>query len=263
MKRKLRAGVALAGLITLSVTGVATAQTVATINGVEIDQSLFDFYVESRTQRPIDQVPQEERDLILTELKGIYALSTQPRALELVEEPDFKAQVELQFRAALAQAVASDWLRNNPATEEEIALIYAEQTKLAPPLEFKARHILVETQAAAIGLIAELDAGADFEALAAEHSTGPSGPQGGDLGWFKPTDMVPPFSEAVTALEDGSYSKTPVQTQFGWHVILREDSRENTPPPLENVRDTVRQQVEAAKFQDYIESVRSSAEEAP
>ena len=102
--------------------------------------------------------------------------------------------------------------------------------RLEPPKEFKARHILVETQSEANSIVAELEGGANFAELAKTKSTGPSGPNGGDLGWFSPNQMVQPFSQAVAALEDGAFSKTPVQTQFGWHVILREDSREATPP---------------------------------
>ena len=106
-------------------------------------------------------------------------------------------------------------------------------------------------------MIKQLDEGADFATLAAEHSTGPTGPQGGDLGWFSPDQMVQPFSEAVAALEDGAHTAEPVQTQFGWHVILREDSRANQPPPLESVHDAIKQRVEQLKFQAYLETLRA------
>jgi peptidyl-prolyl cis-trans isomerase C len=170
-----------------------------------------------------------------------------------------KAQLELQKRAAIAQAVAQDFLAKNQATEEEILAQYESQVKLAPPLQFKARHILVDTQAAAVDLIAQLEDGSDFEELAKTHSTGPSGSSGGDLGWFSPEQMVKPFSDAVQALEDGAYTSEPVQTQFGWHVILREDSRTNEPPTLESVRQVIKQSIEQTKLQQYIEELRSSA----
>ena len=128
-------------------------------------------------------------------------------------------------------------------------------------MQFKARHILVETQSAAADLITQLDEGADFEELAKEHSTGPSGPSGGDLGWFAPNQMVKPFSDSVSGLENGAYTKEPVQTEFGWHVILREDSRNNEPPPLDSVRDVIKQNVEQGKFQDFLQSLRTSNEE--
>ena len=138
---------------------------------------------------------------------------------------------------------------------------YQEQVALAPPLEFKASHILVETQSQAVSLISELEGGADFAELAKENSTGPSGPGGGDLGWFSANQMVAPFSQAVAALENGAFSKTPVQTQFGWHVILRVDSRESTPPTLESVRDVVKQRVEQDKLQKYLKDLRATLSE--
>ena len=236
---------------------VAAAQSIATVNGVEIDTSTFEFYLESRAQKPLAEITDAERSVVLQELKDIYLLTTQPAAKKLAEDPRLKAQIELQYRGAFAQAVAGDYLANNPATDEQILAEYESQIQMAPSLQFKARHILVETQGAATDLIAELNGGADFQELAKTHSTGPSGPGGGDLGWFSPNQMVKPFSDAVVALEDGAYSTAPVQTSFGWHVILREDSRENEPPTLESVRDTIKQRVEQANFQKYIEGLRA------
>jgi peptidyl-prolyl cis-trans isomerase C len=237
---------------------VAHAEVIATVNGTDIEQSTFEFYVESRTQKPLLEATAEEREIVLNELKNIYALSTQPRAAELATDQRFQAQLELQNRSAIAQAVATDWLASNPATEEEIKAAYDSQALLAPDLQFKARHILVETQSAAVELITQLDAGASFEQLAESHSTGPSGPAGGDLGWFSPNQMVAPFSDAVSALTDGAYTKSPVQTEFGWHVIRREESRANEPPPLESVRDSVKTAVEQTKFKDYLDGLRAA-----
>ncbi|MDZ7771011.1 MAG: peptidylprolyl isomerase [Woeseiaceae bacterium] len=144
-------------------------------------------------------------------------------------------------------------------TDEEIAAEYKSQTELAPPLQYKARHILVESQGEAEGLITQLDDGADFEALAAEHSTGPSASNGGDLGWFAPNQMVAPFSDAVAKLEDGDYTEAPVQTDFGWHVILREQSRQTEAPPLASVRNEVMQALQQRRFQEYLDELRSKA----
>ena len=129
---------------------------------------------------------------------------------------------------------------------------------LAPQLEYKARHILVDSQGAAVSLIKQLQEGAEFSELAMEHSTGPSGPAGGDLGWFPANAMVQAFSDAVIALEDGGVTQTPVQTQFGWHVILREASRESTPPPLESVRDVIVQRVSQEKFLEFVRNLRAN-----
>ena len=249
---------AAAALLAFSASPFASAETVATVNGVAIDSSILDFYLESRTQQPASQASPEQREAVLRELKDIYLLTTQPAAKELESDPRVKAQIELGYRGALAQAVATSYIENNPASEEDIVAEYNEQIQLAPDQQYKARHILVETQAAATDLITQLDEGADFAQLATENSTGPSGPSGGDLGWFSPGQMVKPFSDAVTALEDGSYTPTPVQTDFGWHVILREDSRASEPPPLDSVREVIKQRVEQESFQRYIEGLRSA-----
>lgn len=232
------------------------ADTAMTIGEVEVDSAVVDLYIRSRTQRPADQVTPEEREALLDELTDIYLLSQQPRTKELAADAEVQAQLELQKRALLAQLAANDFLERNGATEEEILAEYNQQTQSAPPQQYKARHILVETQSAAQDLIAELDGGADFAELARSNSTGPSGPSGGDLGWFSPNQMVAPFSAAVEALGDGEYTKDPVQTQFGWHVILREESRDQEPPPLDGVRDVIEQRIKQRKLQEYLDQLR-------
>jgi peptidyl-prolyl cis-trans isomerase C len=221
--------------------------------------AVLDLLLESRIQKPASQASSEERAAAVDELTNIYVISSLPRAVELGEDPRIKAQLELQGRAILFNALANDFLANNQATDQEIFNAYEEQVALVPPKEFKARHILVDTQAAAVGLIGELHGGADFVELAKEHSTGPSGPSGGDLGWFTVQAMVKPFSDAVSAMEDGEFTSEPVQTQFGWHVILREESRESAPPPLDSVRDVIKQRVEQEKFQKFMNNARDKA----
>jgi peptidyl-prolyl cis-trans isomerase C len=257
---RIRASFSSAAICALVLHAPALAETEATVNGADIDSTIVDFYLESALQKPAAQATAEERERVIRELTDIYLLSTQRTALQLATSDRFKAQIELQNRGTLAQAVAQDFVAKNQASDEEILAAYEAQIATTPPLQFKARHILVETQAAATELISQLNSGGDFEELAKEHSTGPSGPSGGDLPWFSPEQMVQPFSEAVAALEDGQYSSEPVQTQFGWHVILREDSRANEPPTLESVRATIKQNVEQAKFQSYLEKLRSDHE---
>ena len=247
---------ALAGAASLLVSTPLFAQEGGKI---DIDPNVFNMFLESMSRQPASQATADQVQQAREQLTDIYLLSNQPRAQELKQTPRLKAQIELQTRAMLAQAVATDFLANNQATDEELRALYAEQVENAPGQEFKARHILVETQGEAIDIIAQLEGGADFAELAKEKSTGPSGPSGGDLGWFPPDRMVPEFSQAVQALKDGEYSKVPVQTQFGWHVILREESRDAVPPPFDSVRDVIKQQVEGRKLQDYIDSLRNSS----
>jgi peptidyl-prolyl cis-trans isomerase C len=236
----------------------AAADTVATVNGVDIDSTVFDAYLESRFQKPAAQATADERATVEREITDIYLLTTQPKAKEFSEDPQVKAQIELQYRGTIAQAVARDYVATNPATDAEILAEYEVQLAQSPDQQYKARHILVQTQGEAEALINQLNEGADFQALAKEFSTGPSGPNGGDLGWFAPDQMVKPFADAVVALENGAFTTAPVQTQFGWHVILREDSRDNEPPTLESVRDAIKQRIEQTKFQDYMQELRDA-----
>lgn len=151
------ASFAIAGLST------AAADTVATVNGVAIDSTVFDAYLETRFQKPAIQASAEERAVVLQEISDIYLLTTQPRAKEFSEDPGIKAQIELQYRGTIAQAVASDFMTTNGATEEEILAEYEVQLAMASSQQFKARHILVETQALAEDLITQLEDGADFQ----------------------------------------------------------------------------------------------------
>lgn len=240
----------------LSVAATADAAPEMTVNDIEIDSNVVDVYIESRTQKPAAQSSAEERERWKQELRDIYLLTSQARVDELLNDPRVQAQVELQQRAILAQIAAGDFIDRNQASDEEILAEYTKQVELAPSQQYKARHILVETQNAAVALIEQLDDGANFEELAKSESTGPSGPNGGDLGWFSPEQMVKPFSDAVGKLENGQYTEEPVQTQFGWHVILREDSRAAEPPTLESVRDVIKQRVEQRKLQAYLQQLR-------
>ena len=151
-------------------------------------------------------------------------------------------------------------MKANPVTDAEIKAEYDSKVAGENGTEYKARHILVKTEAEAKKLIAELDKGADFAKLANKHSLDAKESQnGGDLGWFVAGQMVAPFSEAVAKLEKGKYTKTPVQTQFGWHVILREDSRAQTPPSLESVKEQLMPYLQRKKVQTMVETLRKQA----
>ena len=256
---------ALAGAIALAATSFSTqlcADTIFTVNGVDVDSAVVDVYFEGRLGgRDAATLTPEERTALIGELKDIYLLSTQEGVAELAQDPRVAAQIELQKHAILAQTAATDFYANASATEEEILALYNEQVELSPPLQFKARHILVETQGEASDIITSLNEGGNFEELAQEKSTGPSGPNGGDLGWFSPSQMVAPFTAAVEALEDGEYTSEPVQTDFGWHVILREESRANEAPPMESARENLEQAILQEKFQDHIDALRTASTE--
>ena len=248
----------ISGAIALAASTVG-AETVATINGTTVDSSVLAIYAESRAQKPLSEIPEEDQITLTGELVDLYILSTQPGSANLREDPRIAAQIELQERAIVAQAYAAKYLAENTATDEEIAAAYALQAAETPSLQFKARHILVPTQGEAIDLIAKLDAGSDFTTLAADASTDPSAKDGGALPWFSPSQMVKPFSDAVATLEDGKYTSAPVQTEFGWHVILREESRANGAPPFESIRESIKQNLAQKKFRAHLDMLRAEA----
>ncbi|MFD0982170.1 peptidylprolyl isomerase [Tropicimonas aquimaris] len=145
-------------------------------------------------------------------------------------------------------------------TEEAVQAAYdARFADAEPETEFRAAHILVETEDEAKALKQELDGGADFAALAREKSTGPSGPNGGDLGWFGKGMMVPEFEAAVIALEPGQISE-PVQTQFGWHVVKLDETRLAEAPTLDEVRQELVAEIEGATIDAVVTEVMESAE---
>jgi len=128
-----------------------------------------------------------------------------------------------------------------------------------PKTQYHARHILVANQAQAQKDIDQLKKGAKFEDLAKKDSTDASKNQGGDLGWFSPSNMVKPFADAVTSLKKGEYTQTPVQTQYGWHVIQLEDTRDAAPPPFDQVKQQLTDAVMRKKLQAYVETLKKQA----
>jgi len=241
--------------------GTTTALAQQSESTALYDNDVLELLLESRIQKPASQATAQERDTAIDELTNIYLVTNLPRAIELGQSAEIKAQLDLQARAILFNAFANEFLASNQATEQEIFNAYEEQIALVSNKEFKARHILVDTQSAAVALVEELQGGADFIKLAQEHSTGPSGPSGGDLGWFTAQAMVKPFSDALATMEDGAFTTSPVQTQFGWHIILLEETRDGSPPPLESVSDVIKQRIAQQKFQEFMLDLRSKAAE--
>lgn len=235
----------------------ATAQTVAVIDGTKISKSELDEFAKMRTgEVPIDT----NREMLIDQLADLIVLSNVAINNKLDKTDEMIAQLELQRRSVLAQAAVADFVGKNGVSDAELKAEYDKQILTVKGQEqYKARHILLADQEQAVAVIAQLKGGADFAELAKEKSTGPSGPQGGDLGWFDANAMVAEFSQAVAQMENGSYSQTPVQTQFGWHVILREDSRSAEPPSFEEVSDRLRQGMEQQRFQAYFDDLKANA----
>jgi len=199
-------------------------------------------------------------DMLLDRLIGFEVLTVEGRAAGLADDPEVTAQMA-RIEDSIIRIVQVQRLVEERTTDEAIQAAYAEYVEANPPKEeIRARHILVETEAEAKEIIVLLQGGSSFEALAKERSTGPSGPEGGDLGYFGRGQMVEAFQGAAFALEAGQFSDAPVQTQFGWHVIKVEDKRMSEPEPLDTVRNQLTEQLRSKIFQEIISERVASAD---
>ncbi len=246
-------------LVTTFHATLATAKgddVVATVNGKPITQAELEAFRASRK----DNKPRSERALV-EELVNLELLRQAAEKQGLDKTPRMQAELKNLERRALAGAELQRYIDSHKAELDEKALRkeYEAQVARIPKVEYKARHILVDSKEEAEKIIEALERGADFADLAKKKSKGPSGQNGGDLGWFKPQNMVKPFSEAVAKLEKGAFTKAPVKTRFGWHVILLEDTRKVAPPAYEDVKDQLRSIVVTKAVQQHLQALRKAA----
>jgi peptidyl-prolyl cis-trans isomerase C len=235
---------------------------VATVNGEPLPESLLRVYSLASERKNLDEIDSATRTRLIEDLIGVELLNQEGDKAGLTASRTLAAQLELQRMQLVARNVATDYLTKNPPTEAELQAIYEENLPRLAGQQYKARHILVETRSDADDVIAQLQAGRDFATLAAERADGPTGPNGGQLDWFTADSMPQPFAEAVSALSVGSYTTTPVQTDFGFHVILLEDQRRQEPPSFEEIRGDLVSAAERKKLDDHLKALRDAADVA-
>ncbi len=237
----------------------AAAESVATVNGKPIKQSLYDYIVQDANKRG-QQIDENTRKMIIDKLIASELVYQEAQRLGLDKQPDYVARQELANRELLVNTYLQDYLKKNPISEADTKAAYEKYKSEIGNKEFSARHILVATEAEAKDIIAQLGKGGDFAKIAKEKSLDPgSKEKGGDLGWFSPGSMVKPFSEAVTKLQKGSYTQTPVQTQFGWHVIKLENTRDLQPPAYDKVKEGLQKQLQQRQLEKLLADLRSKA----
>ena len=233
-------------------------KVLASVNGKSITQDVFDVYLKTRkSQNNSEEANSPEA--VLDELIALELMRQEGEKNGVGSRPLVVALMDQQRRSALASAAVNDFVQANQASDEAAQKVYDKQIGNAGK-EYSARHILLATREEAVDIISALDGGADFSELAMEKSTGPSGKNGGKLGWFAAGQMVKPFSDATAALEAGSYTSEPVETQFGWHVIILDDSRDITPPPFDDVKDRLKLLIVNQKLQKHISEIKASAD---
>ena len=256
-----RALPAVIAVLTVGAAGAAHAQNAAIVNGKAIPSARVDEFVAALTQQGRPDTP-ELRTAVRDELIAREIFVQEAERKGLTRSTDVARQLEQTRQDILIRAVIREHLKNNPVTDAELKAEYERLTKGAAggDKEYRARHILVENEAEAKSLIAQLKAGASFEELAKKYSKDPgSGAQGGDLDFAKADSYVPEFGQALTQLKKGQMTEVPVKTQFGWHIIKLEDTREAEFPAFDDVKSQIVQRMEQIKLQQYQEDLRKAA----
>jgi peptidyl-prolyl cis-trans isomerase C len=233
-------------------------EPIAIVNGKPISKSSMEVVAaEIKERRGGANVPE---DKIVEELIKRELLSQEAERQGLTKDPKFLARLENAQRMLMSQTGAEHFITTFQITEEDLKKEYDQRIGPMKGAEYRARHILVDSEATAKDIIAKLAKGEKFEALAKKFSKDPgSKDKGGELGWFSPQQMVPPFSEAVAALKNGETTKTPVQSQFGWHVIEREESREQPAPPFDAVKEQLKSLIQTTKLQQHLADLAAKA----
>jgi len=251
--------IALIALAAASFTAIAeTDESIAIVNGNELKQSTLQLYaVERRQNNPKSKIPAAQ---LVDDIVNMQLLKEEALKKNLNEGEEFSARMDFIKLSMLSQVAMLNFLENNPVPEELLKKEYDARIGDIKVIELKASHILLKDAAKAKEVIAKLNKGGDFATLAKEYSTGPSGPKGGELGWFTPQRMVPEFSEAVLELENGKYTKEAVRTQFGWHVILRSGKRDGTPPSFDAVKPSIAAALEQEHIRKHIAELRKDAD---
>ncbi|ODT06519.1 MAG: peptidylprolyl isomerase [Mesorhizobium sp. SCN 65-20] len=239
---------------------VDPAKVVATINGQDVTEADITL-AESDLGAQFGRLPPEQRRAAaLSSIIEIRLMAAKATEEGLDKDAEFQRRmVFLNQRALHGELVEKEVA--GKLTDDEIRARYDKEIAAQPPVnEVHARHILVKTKEEAEAIIKKLEGGEDFQKLANENTTDPSGKtSGGDLGYFGPGQMVPEFEKAALALEVGKYTTVPVQTQFGWHIIKVEDKRAQQPPAFEQVKEEVRSLLIREKYIELVKSIRSAA----
>jgi peptidyl-prolyl cis-trans isomerase C len=237
---------------------VAFAQNVAVVNNKPIPKTREEAWAKQLAQQGQPDTP-ELRKMIKEELirREVFLQEAQRRGLP--DQPDVKFQVDIQRQNTLIQALMRDELKKNPITDAQIQAEYDKQKGAAGGKEYKVRHVLVEKEEEAKSIIEKLKKGEKFEELAKVSKDAGSAAKGGALDWAGPDAYVKPFSEAMTKLEKGKFTETPVQSQFGWHVIQLDDVRDMQFPPLAQVSNQIRENLQQQRIQAFVEDLRKKA----
>ncbi len=238
----------------------AWAQNLAVVNGKGIPSSRAEAMAAQLAQsgRPVDEALKAQIKDHLTNLE-VFAQAAEQQGIK--SRPEYKQAAELALQNMLVSELFASFERKNPVADADIKAEYDKFAAANSAKEYRSRHILVESEAEAKALIAQIKGGASFEELAKAKSKDPgSGANGGDLDWANPGNFVPEFAEAMKALDKGQMTEVPVQSQFGWHIIRVDDLRQAQLPPLEQLKPQISKHLGQQKLAQYREQLLKSAQ---
>ena len=238
----------------------AAPPAVATVNGSAITRPEYDLFVKDLLQGKQQELTADQKNQVLDDLINMQLLADQAEKDGLQNDPDTVAQLHLLHEKVMADAEQQKFVKSFQPSDADLKTEYDTAVAAMDKTEYKARHILVASKEEGQQIIKKLKGGAKFEELAKTQSTDTgSKNNGGDLGWFTTSRMVKPFADAVVALKKGEITPEPVQTQFGWHVIQLEDTRDKTPPPFDQVKTQLTNQLIRKQLQAYVADLKKNA----
>ena len=236
----------------------AQNKPVATVNGQAISQNVFDaFFNQQKAQGAPDSA--ELKDAIKEELIRRELLAQEAKKKGIDKQAAIQGQMELARQTVLISAFVSDYVRNHPVSEAQLKAEYDAIKASLGTTEYKARHVLVEKEEDAKAIVAKLDKGEKFAGLAKQSLDPGSKDKGGELDWSAPNAYVKPFADALPKLKKGEYTKVPVKTEFGYHVIQLDDSRPLNPPSFEQVKPQLQQRASQMQIEKLIKDLRDKA----
>jgi len=257
MKKYLLSGVV---ALTLLSSSSLLAKTYATVNGQNIEDTDIAAILSVVPGATFDKLPKDQQKKVIEQAVEKRLLSEKAMKSDIQKDALYVKTLE-KMKKDLALEI---WMKKQfdaqKVSDADMQAFYKKNSKMfKQPAMAKAKHILVKTEADAKKIIDSLNKAKDlkktFVKLAAEKSTGPSGPNGGELGWFDASKMVKPFADAAFALKKGTFTKKPVKTQFGYHVILVEDKKDAQNVPFEKAKKNIEQSLKVEKFQAHMKEV--------
>ena len=230
-----------------------------TVNGTPITLDQLKRYSLMRGNEEDYELLPEQKDLYINELINRELIYQAAHKEGFEKDPKVQREIKEQMRNILTSYRIRSLLAESPATDDDLKRAYQNYVVEESGKEYKARHILLKSETEARDVIRELRKGTPFQKLAEQRSVGPSAKQGGDLGWFAVNQMVKPFADATRLLKPGEYTKGPVQTEFGWHVILLEEIRDVEPPPFDQLKPQLKMTVQNQIISDFIDGLKEKA----